>query len=82
MNGRSQFSAVRYADDCNIYVRGQWAGERVMAGIEQFRHRAVPRQTSQLRVTKPRARRQTERPQVPGLQLHGGGEHDVGGTAR
>jgi RNA-directed DNA polymerase len=26
---------VRYADDCNIYVRSQRAGERVMAGIEQ-----------------------------------------------
>src|SRR5690349_12322330 len=27
---------VRYADDCNIYVRSERAGERVMAGIEQF----------------------------------------------
>jgi RNA-directed DNA polymerase len=27
---------VRYADDCNIYVRSQKAGERVMASIEQF----------------------------------------------
>lgn len=27
---------VRYADDCNIYVRSQRAGERVMAGIERF----------------------------------------------
>ena len=27
---------VRYADDCNIYVRSQRAGERVMAGIEQY----------------------------------------------
>jgi len=27
---------VRYADDCNIYVRSRKAGERVMAGIEQF----------------------------------------------
>jgi RNA-directed DNA polymerase len=27
---------VRYADDCNIYVRSQRAGERVMAGIEVF----------------------------------------------
>jgi len=25
---------VRYADDCNIYVRSQRAGERVMAGID------------------------------------------------
>jgi RNA-directed DNA polymerase len=27
---------VRYADDCNIYVRSQRAGERVIAGIEKF----------------------------------------------
>jgi RNA-directed DNA polymerase len=27
---------VRYADDCNIYVRSQKAGERVMAGIEKL----------------------------------------------
>ena len=27
---------VRYADDCNIYVRSQRAGERVMDGIEKF----------------------------------------------
>src|SRR5262249_16464418 len=27
---------VRYADDCNIYVRSQKAGERVMAGVERF----------------------------------------------
>jgi RNA-directed DNA polymerase len=27
---------VRYADDCNIYVRSQKAGERLMAGIEKF----------------------------------------------
>jgi len=27
---------VRYADDCNIYVRSQQAGERVLAGIERF----------------------------------------------
>ncbi|MHB1359629.1 MAG: group II intron reverse transcriptase/maturase [Rhodocyclaceae bacterium] len=26
----------RYADDCNIYVRSQQAGERVMAGITRF----------------------------------------------
>jgi len=27
---------VRYADDCNIYVRSRKAGERVLAGIESF----------------------------------------------
>jgi RNA-directed DNA polymerase len=28
--------SVRYADDCNIYVRSQRAGERVLAGMERF----------------------------------------------
>jgi RNA-directed DNA polymerase len=27
---------VRYADDCNIYVRSQAAGERVMASVERY----------------------------------------------
>lgn len=27
---------VRYADDCNIYVRSQAAGERVLGGVERF----------------------------------------------
>jgi len=27
---------VRYADDCNIYVRSERAGERVLAGMKQF----------------------------------------------
>ncbi len=27
---------VRYADDCNIYVRSRRAGERVMEGVERF----------------------------------------------
>ena len=27
---------VRYADDCNIYVRSWRAGERVMTGVEEF----------------------------------------------
>lgn len=27
---------VRYADDCNIYVRTERAGERVMSGVKQF----------------------------------------------
>src|SRR5450432_1378500 len=27
---------ARYADDCNIYVRSQRAGERVLASVEQF----------------------------------------------
>src|SRR6202048_136159 len=27
---------VRYADDCNIYVRSRRAGERVIANVERF----------------------------------------------
>src|SRR6516164_11825736 len=27
---------VRYADDCNIYVRSERAGQRVMEGISRF----------------------------------------------
>jgi RNA-directed DNA polymerase len=33
---RRDLNFVRYADDCNIYVRSQRAGERVMASIERF----------------------------------------------
>jgi len=32
---------VRYADDCNIYVRSHRSGERVMASVEQFLHRRL-----------------------------------------
>ncbi|ABQ36642.1 putative recombinase [Bradyrhizobium sp. BTAi1] len=32
---------VRYADDCNIYVRSRKAGERVMASIETFLERCL-----------------------------------------
>ena len=30
---------VRYADDCNVYVRSQKAGERVMAGLRKVYQR-------------------------------------------
>ncbi len=32
---------VRYADDCNIYVRTQRAGERVLEGVKQFLERKL-----------------------------------------
>jgi RNA-directed DNA polymerase len=32
---------ARYADDCNIYVRSQRAGERVMANVTQFLERRL-----------------------------------------
>lgn len=28
--------AVRYADDCNIYVRSRWAGERVLQSLRRL----------------------------------------------
>jgi RNA-directed DNA polymerase len=33
---RRDLAFVRYADDCNVYVRSRRAGERVMAGITVF----------------------------------------------
>jgi RNA-directed DNA polymerase len=33
---RRRFHYLRYADDCNIYVRSQRAGQRVMESITQF----------------------------------------------
>ena len=38
---------VRYADDCNIYVRSQRAGERVMASVERFLAQAPQAQGQQ-----------------------------------
>jgi RNA-directed DNA polymerase len=32
---------VRYADDCNIYVRSERAGERVMAGVKEYLERRL-----------------------------------------
>src|SRR5213078_630671 len=34
--GRRGHRFLRYADDCNIYVRIERAGERVMSGIKQY----------------------------------------------
>jgi RNA-directed DNA polymerase len=48
---------VRYADDCNIYVRSQKAGERVMAGIEKFL-------TKRLKLTVNKAKSAVARPSV------------------
>lgn len=46
---------VRYADDCNIYVRSRRAGERVMASIEHFLAR-------RLKLTVNRAKSAVARP--------------------
>lgn len=46
---------VRYADDCNIYVRSRRAGERVLNGVERFL-------SEQLRLTVNRAKSAVDRP--------------------
>jgi RNA-directed DNA polymerase len=50
---------VRYADDCNIYVRSQRAGERVLAGIEKFLEKRLKLKlnTAKSAVAKPRVRK-------------------------
>jgi RNA-directed DNA polymerase len=50
---------VRYADDCNIYVRSQRAGERVMASIEQFLTRRLKLRVNKAKsaVAKPSVRK-------------------------
>ncbi|MGE3226431.1 MAG: reverse transcriptase domain-containing protein, partial [Parvibaculaceae bacterium] len=45
----------RYADDCNIYVRSERAGQRVMASLTRFL-------TERLRLTVNRAKSAVERP--------------------
>src|SRR5580700_2645818 len=50
---------VRYADDCNIYVRSRRAGERVMAGIEEFLAKRLRLKVNKAKsaVATPRARK-------------------------
>jgi len=50
---------VRYADDCNIYVRSRRAGERVMAGIERFLEKRLKLRVNKAKsaVAKPSVRK-------------------------
>ncbi|MEH2608776.1 group II intron reverse transcriptase/maturase [Bradyrhizobium sp. AZCC 1693] len=50
---------VRYADDCNIYVRSQRAGERVMAGLERFLEKRLKLKVNKAKsaVAKPSVRK-------------------------
>ncbi|MFG3594878.1 group II intron maturase-specific domain-containing protein [Bradyrhizobium sp. RDI18] len=50
---------VRYADDCNIYVRSQKAGERVLAGIEKFLEKRLKLKVNKAKsaVAKPSVRK-------------------------
>ena len=62
---RRKHRFVRYADDCNIYVRSQRAGQRVMESITRFI-------TRQLKLKVNEAKSAVARPadtEVPGVQL-------------
>ena len=50
---------VRYADDCNIYVRSQKAGERVMASVERFLNKRLKLTVNKAKsaVARPSARK-------------------------
>jgi RNA-directed DNA polymerase len=62
---------VRYADDCNIYVRTERAGQRVMEGISDFITRKLQAQGERpTRKRVPRRGGSTGTTEVPGLQLH------------
>ena len=57
---------VRYADDCNIYVRSKRSGERVLASVERFL-----RERLRLTVNRDKSRSGPAlEPQVPGLHVH------------
>jgi RNA-directed DNA polymerase len=61
---------VRYADDCNIYVRSERAGERVMASVEKFL-------TKRLKLTVNKGKSAVARPRVRkflGFSFTGGRE--------
>jgi group II intron reverse transcriptase/maturase len=49
---------VRYADDCNIYVRSERAGKRVMASVERFLERRLRLRVNQAKsaVARPETR--------------------------
>jgi RNA-directed DNA polymerase len=44
---------VRYADDCNIYVRSEKAGRRVMASLTRFIEGRLKLQINRRRVPSP-----------------------------
>jgi len=50
---------VRYADDCNIYVRSVRAGERVMAGVSRFLEKKLRLKVNRAKsaVARPEARK-------------------------
>ena len=56
---------VRYADDCNIFVRSERAGQRVMASIRGFLETRMRLQVNE----EKSGVRATRRGSIPGLQL-------------
>ena len=56
---RRKHRFVRYADDCNIYVRSQRAGQRVMTSVTRFLTRRLQLQVNQAKsaVARPRERK-------------------------
>ena len=63
---------VRYADDCNIYVRSQRAGKRVMTSIELFLTKHL-----KLSVNKAKSAVGATGAEIPGLQLHKRDKHQA-----
>src|SRR6202158_951134 len=61
MDGRGRFHKryLRYADDCNIYVRSQRAGQRVMDSITQFITQKLKLKVNETKsaVARPQARK-------------------------
>src|SRR6266498_4150789 len=47
---------VRYADDCNVYVRSERAGQRVMASVKQFIERRLRLKVNEQKSAVARAR--------------------------
>ena len=54
---------VRYADDCNIYVRSERAGQRVMESITRFITQKLKLKVNEAKsaVARPRSRKRTQR---------------------
>ena len=72
---------ARYADDCNIYVRSERAGERVMASVKRFLEVKLRLRVNEAKsaVARPAGRR------FPGLSAvegSGDGSPDVGGEVQ
>ena len=59
---------VRYADDCNIYVRSERAGQRVMESVTRFHHDEAQAQGQRVEERGGTA----VGAEVSGLQLHMG----------